>query len=690
MRPATLRFALLCAAVFAISSACANIVGDFQFGTDTTSSQGGGGTSSSSSSSSGHGGTAGHGGTGGMCATMACTMPSDCPATGNECVDATCDMGCCGTKSKADGTAIATQTAGNCAKEVCMGGQPNGSQPDDTDVPADQDDCHTGACDASHMPVQKVKPTDTTCASNGGKVCGDTTGANAGKCVQCNVDGQCTAPKVCDPVNKSGVCVDPGCTDGLQDGTETDKDCGGSCGATCADGKLCMVDGDCMNGFCNQTSHTCATPTCTDTIKNGAETDKDCGGALCDGQGKTCADGLKCSVNADCTHGYCKAGVCTMPTCGDGVKNGNETDIDCGGGPFAGNPACSKCAVTKGCAANADCQTNVCNGGTCDFIPQGQLCTQNAFCASNACVDGVCCNNACTGTCQACTAAKKGSGSDGVCGPIKVGTDPDNECNATPASTCGNNGSCDGAGACQKWAMGTTCVAATCANATTLNNAQTCDGAGTCSLATTTSCGNYTCKTGACLTTCATDTDCAPTAFCNAGACVPKLTNAATCTGPNQCASGNCVDGVCCGSACTPTCQSCAVSGSLGTCTNIPFGMQDTFPANACTGNGACNGAGTCLLNNGSTCSASSQCLTGFCVDGVCCNTACNGTCQSCNINGSQGTCSNVPFGALDQGTCSSGGHACDGNGLCLLTTNQPCQMGSQCLSGICQNGKCQ
>ncbi|MDC3961526.1 MYXO-CTERM sorting domain-containing protein [Polyangium jinanense] len=43
-------------------------------------------------------------------------------------------------------------------------------------------------------------------------------------------------------------------------------------------------------------------------------------------------------------------------------------------------------------------------------------------CASGFCVGGVCCDTACTGLCEACTAAAKGSGEDGFCGPAKEGT----------------------------------------------------------------------------------------------------------------------------------------------------------------------------------------------------------------------------------------------------------------------------
>lgn len=84
-------------------------------------------------------------------------------------------------------------------------------------------------------------------------------------------------------------------------------------------------------------------------------------------------------------------------------------------------------------------------------------CTQPASCASGFCSDGVCCDALCAGTCMACSAAKKGGGTDGVCEPIAAGTDPDDECVARPAASCGTTGVCDGKGACQRYPDGTPC-----------------------------------------------------------------------------------------------------------------------------------------------------------------------------------------------------------------------------------------
>jgi hypothetical protein len=47
------------------------------------------------------------------------------------------------------------------------------------------------------------------------------------------------------------------------------------------------------------------------------------------------------------------------PTCTDGLRNGNETDVDCGGG------TCGGCAAGKDCQAGSDCLSGVCSAGRC-------------------------------------------------------------------------------------------------------------------------------------------------------------------------------------------------------------------------------------------------------------------------------------------------------------------------------------
>jgi len=97
----------------------------------------------------------------------------------------------------------------------------------------------------------------------------------------------------------------------------------------------------------SETSNFCTgggpAPTCTDGVQNGNETGVDCGGPDCP----------PCPVE---------------PTCSDGVQNGNETGIDCGG------PDCDPCPVEPTCTdgiQNGD-ETGVdCGGPDCDPCDTG-------------------------------------------------------------------------------------------------------------------------------------------------------------------------------------------------------------------------------------------------------------------------------------------------------------------------------
>lgn len=101
------------------------------------------------------------------------------------------------------------------------------------------------------------------------------------------------------------------------------------------------------------------------------------------------------------------------------------------------------------------------------------------------------------------------------------------------------------------------------------------------------------------------------------------------CSSTPQCQSGLfCVDGVCCNSPCIGLCRSCNLPGNVGSCTPIPSG-QDID--NECPGATRCNGAGACYNGAlGAPCIVGYQCLSGFCADGVCCDTSCSAPCESC------------------------------------------------------------
>jgi len=124
-------------------------------------------------------------------------------------------------------------------------------------------------------------------------------------------------------------------------------------------GTSCLTNTSCSTGFCNLTSGQCEyLPSCYNGIRDGSETDVDCGGncPACLGGG--------CTNNNQCQSGYCNSqGQCAVPTCTDGVKNGNETGIDCGGN------VCPKCENNQGCLNNSDCVSGFCQNGRCITNP---------------------------------------------------------------------------------------------------------------------------------------------------------------------------------------------------------------------------------------------------------------------------------------------------------------------------------
>ncbi|CAF1498285.1 unnamed protein product [Adineta ricciae] len=189
--------------------------------------------------------------------------------------------------------------------------------------------------------------TDIDC---GGRICGIKCSLNK----TCRKDGDCTTG-FCRLNDKT--CQISTCTDNYWNGDETDVDCGGSvCSTKCSNNKSCEASSDCQAGFCRSNDKTCQTPSCSDGYKNQDETDVDCGGSVCSTQ---CIDSETCSQNSDCTSGYCRLTdqTCRTATCTDGFQNQDETDVDCGG-----LICTATCALTKFCGRNPDCTSGFCRG----------------------------------------------------------------------------------------------------------------------------------------------------------------------------------------------------------------------------------------------------------------------------------------------------------------------------------------
>lgn len=223
-----------------------------------------------------------------------CGTAAECPGADTECATRSCKAGVCGVVFAADGKALAAQTAKDCLLAVCDGAGANKTIPDDTDTPDDANDCTTNAC-ATGVPTFTPLATGAACATGGGKHC-----TAASKCVECVADSDC-ASSVCDTLTSK--CAPAGCGDNVKNGAETDLDCGGPTCPKCVTGKICSAGTDCVGGAC--TGNLCA-PTCTDGLKNNGETDIDCGGATC----AKCIIGGACAGSGDCLTGNCQGNAC--------------------------------------------------------------------------------------------------------------------------------------------------------------------------------------------------------------------------------------------------------------------------------------------------------------------------------------------------------------------------------------------
>lgn len=233
-------------------------------------------------------------------------------------------------------------------------------------------------------------------------------------------------------------------------------------------------------------------------------------------------------------------------------------------------------------------------------IANGQGCQAGTECASGFCVDGVCCDSACDGVCESCAAPTPGE-----CSPVPADTDPESECLPEPLPDAGV-----GLDAGESLADGGD---ASASSATVLNvpdgglssDDKVC--AGTCD-------GNRQCKYPGHETRCGTH-------FCNTS----EESAGYTCNTKGRCE----LELVQCGAF------SCEGDACQKTCT----GASDCADTHFCSPSGVCQPR----LDNGNVCTVSSQCASGFCVEGVCCNSECDPTeitGATCKKTGSEGTCS--------------------------------------------------
>ncbi|MBL4686602.1 MAG: hypothetical protein JKY37_18545, partial [Nannocystaceae bacterium] len=252
---------------------------------------------------------------GGTC--DACPNGADCDS-GDDCISGACDTGTCVAGSCMDMVQNGLETDVDCGGLLCEPCDPLGEC-------IENEDCDSGVCDM----MVCADPACTDGVQNGDETdvdCGNSCGVNT-----CDVGESCDDDTDCvEEVCELTVCSAPDCFDGLQNGLETGVDCGDDVGPGCQlcdDGEGCVSNADCDSGVCDLVTGACQVPACADGVQNGDETDVDCGN-MC---GPTCVVGEICDDNLDCTTSSCGIGLCLDAACDDSILNGDEGGIDCSG-----------------------------------------------------------------------------------------------------------------------------------------------------------------------------------------------------------------------------------------------------------------------------------------------------------------------------------------------------------------------
>ncbi|HJL11833.1 MAG TPA: fibrinogen-like YCDxxxxGGGW domain-containing protein [Polyangiaceae bacterium LLY-WYZ-15_(1-7)] len=243
---------------------------------------------------------------------------------------------------------------------------------------------------------------------------------------------------------------------------------------------------------------------CDDGVRNGDEVGVDCGGS-CPG----CPDDGPCRLNGDCLSGVCIGGICQAASCEDGLQNGDETGRDCGGSCEVGCPLGSGCVDDDDCAGGV-CADDFCQAANCFNMRQdaGETdvdcggttcgpCPAGSACLSDAdCIDGSCTDGFCL-TPECMNGALDPGEADVDCGGECVGCDDGTSC--TVDSDCFSD-RCDDTGVCSS-----------CSDGERNGDEADVDCGGDC----------RGCPSG---TACTDDSDCASRS-CEGGTCAPGATS---------------------------------------------------------------------------------------------------------------------------------------------------------------------
>ena len=565
----------------------------------------------------------------------ACTTSADC-SNGHACVAGSCGPKPTGAVCTADSQCeLGHCSDGICCESSCMGA-----------CVACNLVGHEGTCwpiAAGNLDPRKL------CKDSGPASCGQT--------------GSCDGQGSCDLYSRGTVCSPPICSGDRLLGA-----------ATC--------DG---NGLCGQSDvNDCAPYRCINgACKAPCGQDSDCQtGHVCVNQ--SCGPrpiGQPCGASTECASNFCVDGVCCENACEGAclscaLASSKGRCRDLPAGALDSRNVCHDSGAHS-CGTNGKCD----GGGGCQKYAKntqcaGEGCTNNVYSPPSAC-DG---NGACVfpGTRSCAPFACNGSKCFDRCTQDQNCVTP-NVCNGNscgkknPGATCNNNTEC----LSNICAQGVCCSApcdGVCKSCAQANTRGTCTNLPAGSPDTTNSCinqgapscgSNGKCEGGGCQKYAAGTP-------CKAAACPVGTTNfipGAACDGVGHCvtpASMSCVPYKCGAAVCNATCVADA----------------DCSAGNSCT-NGSCG-----LKPPGAQCAGGGECASGNCVQGVCCNSACNTPCVACNLQGAVGTCKPLANNAPDA-RCTDSGAAncgtdgqCDGNGAC-----QKYPAGTQCMAASCPKG---
>jgi MYXO-CTERM domain-containing protein len=626
-------------------------------------------------------------------ATLPCDLPETCDGTNAACPsDAFVAAGTpCGAPKCVNSTTALLPTS-------CTGSTPA--------CPAQQTlDCTPKTC--SGVACENSCVQDSQCAS--GFYC------NPPDCLATKTNGKtCSLGHEC----QSGNCVDGVCCNtpcGGGDPTDCQSCTTGTCSLLTSTCRAANASDKCDKPeVCSGSATSCpadavepATTQCTPaSCSNGVETAQ----AFCPGNGgkqcpplvqRNCAPYVcgatacktSCANSSDCNAAnYCAGGSCVprVPRGGSCTATGQcESGLSCADG-FCCNSACA-----------GQCQACDITPGTCTTVPSGPPHGSRPACGS----DGSVCSGSCNGTVTT-SCAYAGASTECIAASCTAGVE-------TLRSVCNGAGSCnpETKADCSPFSCGPTACFGNCSSDVQCESGRYCL-AGNCVPKLD---NGKACSSGSqCLSRLCVD------GFCCNGGCDGQCEacNVAGSEGTCSPVSGNpvggrpqCVtDGTVCGGVCDGKLRtSCTYLGAGTSC------RADKCESSLATLGAFCNGAGTCPPEvtqdcgavgcdakhtrcagdctvdtdcsfsevcsagicrnkggNGTMCARDDECVGGICTDGFCCNAACQGQCEACDVAGREGTCTAVsgpPHGT--RVPCATDGSACAG--VCDGKLNKQC-----------------